>query len=198
MHDYTIVDHSRANVGRWLGLISLLFSFSISYIIAKVGEISQFNTLAGFTVSSGVLYVFMHYLFNNFLWRKKWASLPDIQGIWSVSGKTMKQDGNVIHKWTGELDIEQKWERISIVLKTEQSCSKSYTATLRKEPGSKGGWVLHYSYQSEPNVGEQNKLSTHKGFCEIVFSDNTKVAKGNYFNNYERYTFGEITLDKER
>lgn len=197
MHDYAIINHNRANIGRWLGVISLSFSFIISSGLLKISAVSQFNILASFTVSSGILYVILYFLFNKVLWRIIWLNLPNIQGVWSVNGCTLDQDNNVIHKWSGSLDIDQTWDKIAIILKTNESRSESYTATLRKESGRKGGWILYYSYKNESNMDKQSFLSAHKGFCEIIINEDNKSAKGSYFNNYGRYTFGQITLKKE-
>lgn len=197
MHDYAILNHNRANIGRWLGLCSLFLSFVISIGLLKLSTISFFNNLTSFTVSSGILYLSIYSLFNKILWKIEWFKLPNIQGVWNVEGETLNQENEIIHKWAGYLDIEQTWDKIVIVLKTEHSNSESYIATLRKESGSKGGWILSYSYKNEPNIDEQQDLSIHKGFCEIIFPGSMNTANGTYFNNFGRFTFGKITLNRE-
>lgn len=198
MHDYAIINHNRANIGRWIGLLSLLLSFLISAGLVKLSEVSTFESVASFTVSSGVLYLLLYYLFNTIFWKIALLKLPNIQGIWSINGETIDQNGKVIYKWSGDLDIEQTWDKIVIVLKTKQSNSESDTATLRKKSGSRGGWVLYYSYKNGPSINEQCNLSSHKGFCEITFNENNEVANGCYFNNFGRYTFGTLTLKKNK
>lgn len=197
MHDYAIINHNRVNVGRWIGVASILLSSLISVVLVRFSEISSFKMVANFTVSSGVVYLLLYYFFNKFFWKLAWFKLPNIEGVWSINGKTIDQDGKIVFEWKGELDIEQTWDKIVISLKTKQSKSESYTATLRKEPGSKGGWILYYSYKNESKINEQRDLSSHKGFCEITFNGVNKIASGNYFNNFGRYTFGTFDLKKK-
>ncbi|MDG9730337.1 pancortin-3 [Ignatzschineria sp. RMDPL8A] len=198
MHDYAIINHNRASVGRWLGVASLLLSYLISLGLLKLAKISFFENSFNFTVSTGILYWLVYTFFNKFLWKIPLFKLPNIQGVWSINGKTIDQNGQTLYEWSGELDIEQAWDKIAIVLKTDQSESKSYTATLRKESGSKGGWILYYSYKNEPDINEQGSLSMHKGYCEITFNENNETASGSYFNNFGRYTFGVLDLKKNK
>lgn len=197
MHNYAIINHNRANIGRWIGLASLAISFAISFLLLKLSMLSESNILTSFTVSSGAIYFCLYLFFNKILWKKILKKLPNIHGTWLINGDTLDHDGNITHSWSGNLDIEQTWDEIAIILKTDDSSSQSYTATLRKEPGSKGGWILYYSYTNEPSINRQNTLSAHKGFCEINFNENNKSAMGSYFNNFGRYTFGKISLNRE-
>ena len=198
MHDSAIINHNRASVGRWLGVASLLLSYLISLGLLKLAKISFFESFANFTISIGMLYLLIYYLFNKFLWKIPLFKLPNIQGIWFINGKTIDQNGQTLYEWSGKLDIEQTWDKIAIILKTDQSESKSYTATLRKEPGNQDEWTLYYSYDNTPHIDQQCNLLSHKGYCEITFNKANKTAKGSYFNNFGRYTFGKLNLRKSK
>lgn len=198
MHDYAIIDHNRANVGRLLGGASLALAYLISLGLLKLAKISFFENLTNFTVSTGSLYLLIYYLFNKFLWKIPLFKLPNIQGIWLINGETIDQNNQFLYKWTGKLVVEQTWNKIAITLKTKQSESKSYTATLRKEPGDQDKWTLYYSYNNTPYIDQQCNLTSHKGYCEIIFNKANKTAEGSYFNNFGRYTFGKLSLKKSK
>jgi len=84
--------------------------------------------------------------------------------------------------------------KIRVYLNTGQSSSRSKSASLVKEPGR--GYVLMYSYQNEPKLGEP-ELRTHVGYCELQLDEDISSAEGDYFNNRGRVTFGRMKLIKK-
>lgn len=75
----------------------------------------------------------------------------------------------------GYLTISQTWEKIRVYLNTGQSSSRSKSASLVKEPGR--GYVLMYSYQNEPKIGEP-ELRSHVGYCELLLNEELTTAEG--------------------
>jgi hypothetical protein len=196
MHDYAIFGHDRASIGRWLGMAAIVLSGVFSFAIAQFKEITGWGFIE-VSIATGALYVLLHWVFNKYAWKIPFFKIPDLNGHWSVNGKTLDEDGNAKHVWDGEVGIEQTWKQISIHLKTKSSQSQSYTATLLKKDGPIGGWLLTYSYNNEPEVEESHELNPHKGYCEVDINTDLKKAKAAYFNHRGRRTFGTINWIRE-
>lgn len=196
MHDYAIFGHSRTSIGRWLGVTSVVLTGAVSSLLVWLHQATKIEAFATAVITPTAIYFILHYLFNEHAWRIPFFSIPDISGTWSVTGETLNEDGSTKYNWNAEIDIEQTWEKICITLKTTQSSSESYTATLGKKPGTKSGWILHYSYTNNPDSGQYHELNSHKGYCELVFDKNLKTGIAAYFNSNGRRTFGKMTLNK--
>ncbi|PNO30134.1 pancortin-3 [Vibrio parahaemolyticus] len=197
MHDYAIFNHSRSFIGRYLGIASFIFASALTSMFAALSVITGTALFAGASITSALVYLVLHYVFNRFAWKMKWFEIPDIGGVWIVRGETLNDDGTVRFNWEGELDICQNWEKVLISQETKQSESKSYTATLAKLNTTKGGSILHYSYKNYPKTGEYNELQSHTGYCEIKFDEDAKTGVAAYFNSNGRRTFGKMYLTKK-
>lgn len=194
MHDYAVFGHNRATIGRWLGIASVVVAGAVSSLISWVNELTGFQAVTGVAITTGVVYFGLHWLFNKFAWKIPLFKIPDLSGVWKVSGTTLTEEGEVRFSWEAEIDIEQTWERIVICLKTKDSASESYTATLSKANGSKAGWRLSYSYSNHPNIEQTHELSYHKGYCELYIDKDLTSGTGAYFNSNGRRTFGKMDL----
>lgn len=195
LHDYAVFDHNRSTIGRWLGVISVLSAGAISSLFALAGErtgLQIFQT----TVATGAVYGGLHYIFNRWIWKFSIFGIPNLSGVWSVVGKTLDEGGKTRYDWLAKIDIEQKWETIVITLKTKQSESYSYTASLAKLGGTNERWQLSYSYSNTPNLEEVHQLNSHKGFCELIFQDGVTSASGHYFNSNGRRSYGVMELTR--
>lgn len=197
MHDYAIFGHSRASIGRWLGVISVILTGAVSSLLVWLYQTTKIEMLTTAIATPAIIYFILHYIFNKYAWKIPIFTIPDINGTWAVTGETLNEDGGTRYNWSAEIDIEQTWEKICITLKTAQSSSESYTATLGKKPGTKSGWILHYSYTNNPNFDQYQELNSHKGYCELIFDKNLKSGEAAYFNSNGRRTFGKMTLNKE-
>ena len=197
MHDYAVFEHNRATIGRWLGIISILISGGISQMLIKMYNLTGWEAFTKATITTGIIYFILHWLFNKFVWKLPIFQIPNLSGKWKVIGKTLNGDGTIRYEWNANIGIEQTWEKIIINLKTKNSQSYSQTATLEKQHGL-GGWLLSYSYKNEPYTEQVHELNSHKGYCQIEF--NKEISKGNasYFNNNGRRTFGIMKLEKEK
>jgi hypothetical protein len=197
MHDYAIFGHSRTSIGRWLGVVSVIITGALSSLFLWLYKATNIEAFATAIITPAIIYFILHYFFDKVAWRIPFFSIPDISGVWVVQGETLNEDGTTKYPWNAEIDIEQTWEKICISLKTSQSSSESYTATLGKKPGTKGGWVLHYSYTNNPDLGQFHELNSHKGYCELVFNKDLRLGEAAYFNSNGRRTFGKMNLKKE-
>ncbi|MDD9177453.1 Cap15 family CBASS effector [Aliivibrio sp. A6] len=197
MHDYAVFGHNRATIGRWLGISSIVLTGAISSFISYIYQLTGFQAVTSVAITTGLIYFVLHLLFNKFAWKIPMFQIPDLNGIWKVKGTTLDEDGNAKYEWDAEIDIEQTWEKMVVCLKTSQSASESYTATLAKANGTRGGWLLSYSYNNNPNVDQYHELNSHKGYCEILLDKKLKIGSAAYFNSNGRRTFGKMALSKD-
>lgn len=203
-HEYAVIGHSRATIGRYLGVIAGLLASLLGLLITLLLDlathfgISSFaSSIVIFPINAATFYILGHLAFDKWIWKSKFLKpilgIPDLNGEWTCAGETKDDDGNTTYQWSGIVRITQTWEKIWVYLDTGQSRSRSKSASLVKEPGR--GFVLMYSYQNEPNIGEA-ELRTHIGYCELELDEELKNAEGNYFNNRGRITFGRMKLTR--
>lgn len=193
MHQYTIFGHDRVSVGRWLGFASVTIAAGLSQLLISVSELTGIYSLASVAVTAGAVYFTLHGIFNMFAWKLSVFSIPGMDGTWNITGFTLNETGKRTNAWKGELVIEQSWSHIAIGLKTKDSHSYSYAATLSKRSDC---WVVGYNYSNEPNSQKINQLDIHKGYCEIEFNKGLTKGKGSYYNNKGRTSRGIFTLRK--
>lgn len=196
MHDYAVFGHDRAEIGRWLGIVSIILAGGIAQVFAWANSLTGWDVFTKATITTGVVYFLLHFIFNKFAWRIPFFEIPNINGVWKLEGQTLNKEGNIHQEWGGSIGIEQNWKKVSIHLRTEQSQSTSYTATLSKRHGPTGGWLLSYSYRNEPELEHSYELNSHKGYCEIEFDTDLKIGKASYFNSAGRRTFGKMILKR--
>lgn len=197
MHDYAVFEHNRAAIGRWLGIISILISGGISQVLITAYSLTGMEAFAKATITTGVIYFILHWLFNKYIWKLPLFQIPNLSGKWKLTGQTLNEDGTIKYNWNANIGIEQTWEKIIINLKTQNSQSYSQTATLEKQHGL-GGWLLSYSYKNEPYTEQCHELNSHKGYCQIEFDKDVSKGNASYFNNNGRRTFGIMKLVKEK
>lgn len=197
MHDYAIFGHDRVAIGRWLGTAAILISGVSAQILIYANQLTGFDAFTRATVTTGLVYFALHWLFNRWIWKLKWLDIPDLGGCWDIVGRTLDEDGNTRFDWKGEIGITQDWKQILIHLKTDTSQSWSYTATLLKRNSPLGGWLLSYSYSNDPEVGSPRELNPHKGYCEAEINSDLTAAKVSYFNHGGRNTFGIIEMKRK-
>lgn len=196
MHDYAVFGHDRASIGRWLGFAAIAISGGIAQILAMASNLTGLDAFTKATITTGIVYLGLHWLFNKYIWKLPYFEIPNLNGTWQLIGQTLNDDGTTKYDWNGAIGVEQTWKSISIHLKTQSSQSESYTATLSKRVGPTGGWLLSYSYKNEPELEQSHELSSHKGYCEIEFDRELSIGKASYFNSAGRRTFGIMHLKR--
>lgn len=164
--------------------------------MAIANNLSGIDAFTKATIATGIVYFLLHWIFNKWVWKISFFEVPNINGTWELKGQTLNDDGTTKYDWEGSIGIEQTWKNIQIHLKTKNSQSESYTATLSKRFGSTGGWLLSYSYKNEPEIEQSHELNSHKGYCEVEFNKELTVGKASYFNSAGRKTFGVMNLKR--
>ncbi|MDN3403249.1 MULTISPECIES: pancortin-3 [unclassified Pseudoalteromonas] len=196
MHDYAVFGHDRSTIGRWLGFISIALSGGVAQLLAIASNLSGIEAFTKATITTGVVYFLLHWIFNKWVWKISFFEVPNLNGEWELKGQTLNDDGTTKFDWEGSIGIEQTWKNIQVHLKTKNSQSESYTATLSKRFGPTGGWLLSYSYKNEPEIEQSHELNSHKGYCEVEFNKELTVGKASYFNSAGRKTFGVMSLKR--
>lgn len=190
MHDYSVRGHARE---RQIYLLAAV-AFSVMPLLTSL------SGWIGVSISIGTATVFgvVFWLFDRFVWRwspvRKALGFCDLNGHWNVTGQRLNADGSVASEWAGKITIVQTWSRISVVLATDNSLSRSGPASLTREEGL--GHCLLYNYTNEPEPNHP-ELQIHRGTCELRFADSCSDATGVYFNDQHRLTFGRMTLTKQ-
>lgn len=197
MHQYAVFNHNRDLIGRWLGVSSLLIAGGIAETLVWLEGLSGWQVFAKATITTALVYFFLHWLFSKYIWKAALVGVPDINGSWDITGSTLGTDGTNIFQWDGRLTIEQDWKTILVTLRTSESRSLSYTATIFKHGGDRSDWILTYSYKNEPDLEQSHEMNSHRGYCEIVFDRDFRSGKGSYFNSSGRRTAGVMELVKE-
>lgn len=196
-HEYTIIGHTRSSIGRWLGLIAIVLAPVVTSGVAIAMQWAHLTGLqaGALTVSTGLMYVGLHWAFNRLVWgwMTPWTKGPDLSGTWEVDGTTYKPEGTPTYHWKATITIVQTWETISVLLETQQSSSYSETASVKLLPGGKT--KLTYTYQNTPRQAEP-ELKKHEGCCMLTFDKDRRTATGDYFNSFGRGTVGRMTLKK--
>lgn len=204
-HEYSVIGHSRSSVGRYLGTAAGLVAAFTAVLVTLGFDVAKRLGLSDggagimiFPLNAATFYFLGHLAFEKWVWKHRVVQtllgVPDLNGEWDCQGVTKDEDGNVTHNWSATVTITQTWEKIRVYLKTGQSSSRSKSASLVKEPGH--GYVLMYSYQNEPRIGEP-ELRAHVGYCELYLNEGLTRAEGDYFNNKGRITFGRMTLTRK-
>ncbi len=84
-HEYAIIGHKRAEIGRWLGFASVVLAPILTSVITWASgwpllTASIQAKMVAFTVSTGLVYAVLYWLFNRFVWRwlNKMLGIPEI------------------------------------------------------------------------------------------------------------------------
>ncbi|MEF8699264.1 MAG: hypothetical protein V5B33_08045 [Candidatus Accumulibacter sp. UW20] len=203
-HEYSIIGHSRAAIGRYLGTIAgfvaTACAIAITFVLGLAnswGFADHIPAILMLPLSAGIIYPLVHWFFDHRAWRHpkvlQFLGVPDLNGDWLCEGTTI-DNGEIRFQWTATVTISQTWEKIRVYLNTGFSSSASVSAALLKEPGR--GFILMYSYRNAPKIGEK-ELCSHVGYCELTFNAPADAAEGEYFNNKGRITYGRMKLKRK-
>lgn len=203
-HEYSIIGHNRARIGRRLGTVAAIIASSLAAlgvvifrIAEQLGLPDQLGPAIAIPISASLVFPIVHVIFDNWLWKHsvlvKILGVPDLNGVWDCEGQTIGGGNSLGEKWTGVVSVVQTWEKISVYLDTASSSSYSVAASLIHQPGR--GFVLMYSYRNEPGISDTD-LKGHIGYCELQIGSDIREATGDYFNNRGRTTYGKMKLKR--
>ncbi len=182
------------HISVWLSAILLLIRIFIDLgDIKSMWEEGQLfslcYTLFGFMGEAFGLATIVMVIFNKWAWKWKWIRL--MHDIPVLLGKyngelTSDYDGE---KRCGTLMIEQTFLSVAVQVKTEESSSRSITASFYILQNVQ---YLIYNYQSDPRGEIQNRSPIHYGTVMLNVSDPCNID-GNYFTG--RKTRGSMRFE---
>ena len=189
MHYYSIIPFKeRMTVYIIIIVLSTLLAIGISWSKDLWPGWLKIVPLPG---SMGIIY----FIFNKWLWRIPQLKalgfcIPDLRGEWI----------GIIRPGTWEIDeleckvtIRQDWERIAIVMETENSKSQSEMAFFNTR--SAEGVSLCYLYKNNPKSPTVQSMNMHQGTASLVIKE--QVLEGYYYTGRGRQTFGDLRLKRK-
>lgn len=197
MQNYSIKRPLTTKILFGIAAISIALSHFINSLLTNVADITGVSLP---TIMAGTIFVLLWWLFNKFLWNKRFFKLlsqtPDLNGEWSCKGLGKKQnDENANFPWNAQINITQNFTEISIHLKTNPTSSQSDSFGATIEKINNDVWKLSYPYKNIP-FNSSPDMHAHDGFCQLIFDLKNNTAEGYYFTNNDRKSFGSMKLTK--
>lgn len=202
-HEYSVIGHKRTRIAFWLaflsggiaGGLSVLAGLGVEHLKA-VGA-HNIPDLILWPVTGSAVFGIIFLIFDAVFWKipivSRIVGVPNVSGSWDVEGQSYDATEEPTFAWQARIEITQKYQKISIHLRTGSSESHSVTAAVI--PEGRAGYRLIYSYRNAPKPGEP-ELNPHMGHCELSFSTNLETAEGHYFNSGGRFTHGTMKLKR--
>ena len=146
--------------------------------------------------STAGIFGLLYYLFDRFIW--KWellrrfdiVTIPDLNGVWRGEIKSSYNQGKTIQV---SVIIKQRWSKILVELKANESHSKSVAASFLTDYSTSPELV--YAYVNEPKPSAQESMEMHKGTTRLTFTG--QALEGDYYTGRGRGTTGSIRLTRE-
>ena len=140
----------------------------------------------------------LHWLFDRYVWRLgllrklKLILLPDLNGTWVGEVKSS-------YNWDGSAHsvsavIMQRWSKVVIRLETENSRSRSISASLRTTDLTNP--ELSYQYINEPKSNAPGAMAMHRGTATLELIGSR--LEGDYYTGRGRGEVGTVTLSRCR
>lgn len=206
MHDYSVRNYSKKiKVIYWISAIAVVITPSLvkflDLIFTKIPlfqSLYELSSILGCSISAFLVFSFLWLCYSKCIWKLLYnlgiGRVPDISGIWDCNGVGRKYNEIAEENlWTGTVRIEQNYEKISIILTTENSQSKSYSLVGDIEVHGKNEAILTYMYENEPSK-VANGLNHHIGFCRLAFDLRLGTATGRYYTDNDRSSYGSMDL----
>ena len=202
MHDYSIDKHPKEIVLFLLAFCAIWSAPKLNqlglYVVEKLDVWTGLSWPLITAIPVFALFTMIYFVFNKYLWRlgalRGLLLVPDLNGRWKCSGKTVLKAGqSADYRWAGDIQITQSWSKVLIHLKTGQSSSRSFAASIHHDPGV--GYRLAYQYSNDPGA-DQLELNKHSGSAEITFDEDCTRGEGWYFTDQHRSTVGTLILER--
>jgi len=172
------------NISIWLTAILLLVRLLISWPDVKnmweAGHIFIlcYNFFGFIGEAIGIAAIIMA-IFNKWAWKWKWLCWTHNMPVLAKNyNGTFISDYDGM-KRLGEIVIDQTFLKVSILLKTDESSSRSLTASFRKVQNVQ---YLIYTYQNDPRAEIQDRSPIHYGTAMLNIS-NPMILEGNYYTS---------------
>lgn len=170
------------NINIWLTIILLLIRCLVSWTDVKnmleTGHIFSlgYNFLGFIGEAIGIAAIVMA-VFNKWAWKWKWLHwMHDVPVLARNYKGIFISDYDGVKRF-GMLVINQTFLTVTVQLKTDESNSRSLTASFSEVQSVKH---LIYNYQNDPRAEIQDRSPIHYGTAMLNVS-NPMILEGNYF-----------------
>ena len=196
MHNYDITGHPKVKVIFFITIVSVILSTWLNLSIDFLGK--MIGMKLSITISSVTAFGLLYLLFSKCIWKSKVFKTifkyPDLNGKYSIEGKSFKKTTNENFDWKGVLSIKQDWDKMLISMKSKNSSSESVSLNGSIIYHPMKGYELKYSYENNPNYNVE-ELHKHEGTCTLSFDEELSSATGNYYNDMKnRENYGNMKL----
>lgn len=191
MHTYEVEGQGKVVVA--LVAASILMVWLIHVVL----DVIDFNPQWWLSVPSFAgSYSGLYWLFDRYVWKLRllrklsFVQLPDLSGEWvgevksSYSQDRSAQSVSVV--------ILQRWSKILVRLESEQSQSRSTSASLRTTDLVNP--ELSYQYVNEPKSNAPGTMEMHRGTATLELTGSG--LEGDYYTGRGRGEVGTIKLSK--
>lgn len=191
-HSYSVNSNERKIIPFYIACVAIFLSWLVSALFLR------FNISLPWWVSAPSamgIYGVIYYIFDQFLWDKfifhklGFVKTPNISGKWS--GKLTTSFDPTVPMDT-EVNIVQTWSEIQIILRTDNSLSRSIAASIILDSPEHAR--LTYQYQNDPKTNSAASMQIHYGSTTLTYSDDT--LSGDYYSGRGRQNTGSIELRK--
>jgi hypothetical protein len=119
---------------------------------------------------------------------------PNLGGTWKGFGASSFDKHATTYQ--GMLKIRQTWTRISIILETDTSVSRSGVAGIMTHDTAAP--FLSYEYLNEPKANAKDKMHSHRGTARLSLkkSENMELLEGEYYTGRDRQHFGSMRFQR--
>jgi hypothetical protein len=196
MHSYDVSGHPKVKVIFFITIISISISTWLNMTVELFGKLLGMHI--SITISLATTFGVLYLLFSKLLWKHKWFTnifkYPNLNGKYSIIGKSFKKTTGETFDWEGILLIKQDWDKILVSMKSKNSSSESLSVHGKITHHPMKGYELIYSYDNTPN-NNMAELHKHVGNCTISFDEDTETGTGNYYNDMKnRENYGSMDL----
>lgn len=170
----------------WLALLAFVVRCFISWSEIKQGIFVY--DLIGFAGEAIGISAIIVVVYEKYLWKiDPFEKTPRIFGMYSGTLKS-NYDGK---ERKATLKIKQTLLTVEVMLKTEESTSRSILGTTKIIFGEN---ELIYTYLNEPKVSVRNRSEIHYGTATFIL-DEKDILIGRYYT--DRNTIGDMEFKKQ-
>jgi len=167
----------------WIGILSVIIRCFFSWE-SLINGFSLYDVFGYISEAVGVSVILITF-YEKFLWR--YNPFEDTPVLKKRYKGVLRSTHDGLDRVT-TLEIKQTLLKISVVLNTGESKSKSITASIESILGEK---QLIYCFLNTPNASVRDKSDIHYGTAMLCVEDVKKLS-GQYFT--DRKTTGDIEL----
>jgi hypothetical protein len=207
MHEYSIDNRKQDKIAYYIAILSIItalpFNVLLKTIFDNLALQNAINMLeihmgVSLTITSSLIFTLLYTAFKKLLWHKCYFFLkvPNLSGKWICKGHSYKYATDDEYEWESEIAIKQEWDKIGITQTTKDSDSFSTSIIGGIKIEDNDEVLLSYVYANIPR-NNTPELAKHEGLVKLRFAKDLKIAKGDYFNDRSRQTYGTMELTKK-